>query len=730
MGLPPYAAHVLSSRRARRPAPVAVACLLVAAGLAFPGPAARAQSGPQPGSGIRLKLVRQPVWAEPGDRLGLRLRVFNDSGETLDGFRLSIAVYGAVATRSDLHATFDQVPPGLVASSYPREFLNLRIPSGGAHDVVVDDRIEDSLVSLRGETEPGVYPLTVSLVSADGGTTLDFVTTDLLYYPTRPEIPLDFVLVLPINAIPSESPDGVFRPNDAGGIPLEDALDGGWLEATVDALDDWAGGKGVRLGVAPTPRLMEELSHLADGYFREDAGERTEVEASSPRAKAAASALERLGEVLGRKGVQPLLTPYAFPDLPSLTRAPDQLLAQVDVGRTALKETLGLQLTPGWLFPPAGRLDPAALQLLGQNARRTFFSEGSLEEPLDPAQAGCPDPRLTFACPISVHLPAGGSTLGFAADQGVQDRFADLAQGGSRLDLQELFAETAMIHAELPGQSGRVVHATVPSLWHPPGRLLSVMLQGFARAPWLRTLTPGRALHQPVERAPRRLRQVLPPLQNDPGDSLLDEVDAAGDTVASFGSINPPEALVRRLSRDVLASQSRTWWTDPALAAAGQGYAAAARETALGELAKITIGGVTRVTMTSRHASIPLAVFNDADYPVRIRVRFSSTNFTFDPSEIEATFEPGVGRLPESVTATAKSSGIFPISVSAETPDGLVTFDQTEIRVRSTEFNRIALTLTIGALAFLIFFYMMKAVRRRRATRSESVAEAAPSGGA
>jgi hypothetical protein len=54
------------------------------------------------------------------------------------------------------------------------------------------------------------------------------------------------------------------------------------------------------------------------------------------------------------------------------------------------------------------------------------------------------------------------------------------------------------------------------------------------------------------------------------------------------------------------------------------------------------------------------------------------------------------------------------LTINTQTPDGELTFGTTVIEIRSTEFNRIALALTLGALVFLILFYGAKAVRRRR----------------
>jgi hypothetical protein len=74
------------------------------------------------------------------------------------------------------------------------------------------------------------------------------------------------------------------------------------------------------------------------------------------------------------------------------------------------------------------------------------------------------------------------------------------------------------------------------------------------------------------------------------------------------------------------------------------------------------------------------------------------------------------------VSAIARTSGIFTVTINTQTPDGKLTFGTTDIEIRSTEFNRIALGLTLGALVFLILFYTAKAVRRRRT--SDATADA------
>jgi hypothetical protein len=85
---------------------------------------------------------------------------------------------------------------------------------------------------------------------------------------------------------------------------------------------------------------------------------------------------------------------------------------------------------------------------------------------------------------------------------------------------------------------------------------------------------------------------------------------------------------------------------------------------------------------------------------------------------VSDTFEPGVTELP--IQASARASGIYPVRVRLETTEGFLVYE-TSIRIRSTEFNEIALAITLGALLFLVVFSTIRGVRRRR-SGSESTA--------
>ncbi|MFN2594627.1 MAG: DUF6049 family protein, partial [Actinomycetota bacterium] len=401
-----------------------------------------------------------------------------------------------------------------------------------------------------------------------------------------------------------------------------------------------------------------------------------------------------------------------------------ELLKQVTVG--AQKTRTALAIDPGtqWLFPPAGRIDGQTLSdlRLGQYAARTLWSQDSVEQPVDPAAAGCPSGSPSFTCPIEVDGPQGRS-LGYETDAGMEDRFAALAQGGQgRLDLQRLFAESALIWAELPGTEGRVVQATVPSLWHPSPTLMRQLFVGLAHAPWLRMRTPAAGLNHAVPAVTRHIVQTLDPLHDDPGTGYFEAISGASAETASFGQIEPPAALLDRLSDNVLVAQSRLWWGDAAAQTRGRSFADESARTARDELSKIDIGGVPEITMTSRSEDVPLVVFNDTGYPVNVLIHLSAQSLGLDRT-IHVRVATRTQQV--SVRITAKNSGIDPLQVSLETPNGRVIQTKT-IRIRSTNFNEVALAITLGAGIFLLLFYMMRGVRRRRSTTGEPEPDADP----
>jgi hypothetical protein len=722
---------------------LALIALLVACQAVATAPAGAQEE--QGGAG--LQLLGQPIWHDTDDSLNLRLRIDNTSSEPLDGYSLSLIAHGRTTSRSALQDTFSS-PPAFTTSAYQPELPGGPIQPGGSLSVSIEDPMT-RLSSLARAAEGGVYPVTIALFDGNGAE-LDSVTTPLIIYPSTPDPALNLVVVAPLNAVPSRGPGRVFStPADTSSSLEEAVLEDGWLNGLVAAFEAAAeperrqvsprrlrAGRrsnrrrpgprtqtvpALQLGIAPTPRLIDELADLANGFSTQEGGEEKRVPPSSDVSGAAADLLERISDLLVRPTVQPLLTPYAFPDLPALGRelGPFRMTKQINEGDLVLRNVLDLEAPPDWVLAPAGRLDQTTLEDLrslpglGEHA---FLSGDSIESSLGPARSGCPDPTLSFTCPVLLRT-AQGPTTGFVTDDALEDRVAGLAaESDKRLELQRFFADLAQIREELPGREDRVVQVTVPSLWHPRPRLSRLLFEGLQDAPWIDTFTPRGALdassgiHPPE---PKRLIGELEPLRSEPDEAWFASLQGALDSVESFSEVRPPQERIQQLSRNVMVAESRLWWPDVGLLTQGEGFADDTSAEVQRVFDSIEIGGIDEIRLTSRRGELPIEIRNQNDFPVTVDVRFSSNGLDLDRSVVDdQRIQPGTSlQLIEEMTV--ESSGIYTVSVSVTTPDGFSIADK-RIKIRSTEFNEVALGITLGALAFLILFYVAGVVRRRR----------------
>ena len=704
-------------RTSARTASILVAALVLGATVGVP---VRAQ---EPGP-VSITLVSQPIWHEPKDAFDLRLRITNEGSTTLEGFRLQVRVFDSVGSRSDLHENFEVDPTRFESGSFPVDHPDQSVVPGEATTVTIDENL-NQVGFLASSTIRGVYPLTVTVTDNDGLVALDTLTTQLIYLPTPVEVPLNVAFVWPFGDLPARGAGGVFEADPTTSMTrLETALDeNGWLTGIAAAMAS-PPAEDLRLGVAPEPRLIEEIGDMSDGYPRAEGEGRRTVPSGNEASRAAATVLDQIRAPIEAGDVQPILAPYSMPDLPSLEDL-EHLSSQLTAGEAVLEEVL--RVTPGraWIFPPGGRLDDATLERLHASggAASTFFSGDSLEEPVEGADPACRVDfvGITYTCPVSVTTPAG-QARGFVLDAELQERFTALKSlPADAVLLQRLFAEIMMIWAELPSVADRVVALSAPPLWHPPPRVSTRFVRALARAPWINAVAPSAGLRLGIGAIERDLVPEADVIRTRPDDTYLQAIDEATDVVDSFGLLQPPEGLIQRLQRDVLVAQSRMWWGDDLTLQSGVEFAEEARREAENELAKISIGGRDDITLTSSTGPVPMVLENNTGYNVSLEIHIESTDRDLEISDriISDTFEPGATNLP--VEASARASGIYPVRIRVTTSDGYEVH-QTSIRIRSTEFNEIALGITVGALAFLVMFYLFRSGRRKKASLAQDTA--------
>lgn len=730
-------------------------------------------------SSAKLTLVSQPPFYRPDDRLALKLRVTNQGFSPLRNLSVVVSAYDRVASRSALHEA-DAGNPGFATSSFPRGLRRVLVGPGDSALFELNEGIKD-LPTLDRATSDGVYPLAVSLFDESSSEPIDTLYVPAILYLHSPSPPLNLALVAPINAIPERGPQGVFVPGTSGHYPLESAISrSGWLRGLLAAISDIRhqsdrlaalkrreqkaleqarkkGGKNRRrtgslphpgairvpahiaLGIAPTPETVNEIKAVADGYRRLARGKVVRVRRNSSASARARSVLALLRRDLGDRASQTLLMPYSYADLPSLVRnfslGSGGLAAQIADARAALDAATGIRPSRHWFFPPAGRLGGLALDQLSfvstGELTHTFFAPVSIRQP-SPSRSGCPAAFGTLACPVEVRSEQGDVFAGYATDQDLQSLLGEMAQEqNGPLAIQRFLAETTMIREEAPGTAQRVVQASLPAFWKPSPALAHRFFHELALAPWLNTVTPSQGLHLTKRHVERRSVRSVPPSSQEPGGGFFQDILVAQIAINGFASMDPPTGVLTRLRRGTLVAQDRAWWRTPALISRGLSYPRTAQQEIDSTISSLDLVAARNITLTSKRGRIRLDLANGADYPLRASLNLTAQKLTFagNVNEIRRTVSiKGGGQKAMDFKVASQASGVSDININVETPDGSRVITTRRLTVRSTNFNQIALGITLGALLFLILFYATRPFRRRRARRRASPEPEDPAG--
>ncbi len=129
----------------------------------------------------------------------------------------------------------------------------------------------------------------------------------------------------------------------------------------------------------------------------------------------------------------------------------------------------------------------------------------------------------------------------------------------------------------------------------------------------------------------------------------------------------------------------------------------------------VTLTGQTDLNLTSRTGTLPVAIDNTNDYPVRLMVRIRSDRLRFpDGEEFAVVADPDVTRIDVPVEALA--TGSVPTFVEVRTPDGSLLLDDRQLNVRSTAVSGVGLALSLGALAVLAAWWI-RTWRKSRVSR-------------
>ncbi|HEX3426951.1 MAG TPA: murein biosynthesis integral membrane protein MurJ [Acidimicrobiales bacterium] len=682
--------------RGRRLAALAASLMVVlaASAVASPSPAA-AQTAPGAGSANggtnspigngELQLRSQSTWvANNGTfQVGVSVKTPNSVAD-----QLQVTLYGALPSRTDFTAslggrfytprlyTFDPVAVATVGTS-PSFAVAVNHQLSGGHTPSV-------YLSVS-----GVYPVTVDLYGSNGAL-LSRLVTYLVY--NGPDAAsngrLDVAWVAPFTAPPASK--GITAKEQAG------------LQALTQAL---AAHPNIPVTVDATPQTVEAM---ATGTGTERA------------------TVAQLAQLLGG-GDELVGSPYVRLDVPSMQAAglDGELGEQLATGQQVLVGTL--RATPdaaAWVEP--GPVTPASVDdLAGRGVRQMVVSPNSLSSL--PAE----DLTRTPAQPFSI-MGKSSRVAGLAMDQGLAAHFVSMPD--EQLAAQQLLAELAMIQYELPNRrGGRGVVIVPPSGWQADAAFLEPFLNGLSSAPMLAPVTVN-GLFSGVTPLPggggfgtSLVRSVVPLDQQPKGQPISDgaAIRVARSDVISLAAVVPAGTpAIAAADRQVLISESAD------IADRNRPSAVAAATAMISHLkTMVRLPGNQSITFTARQGRIPITMLSSAPYPLKVRLEMSSVKLAFQPVDVPGGRCTGTGSSEVCsmvlaaqdttirVPVVARTTGVFSLTVSLDSPDGVLNLATNQDTVRSTAASGVGVILSILAVLLLAVWWLRDVRHSRRARR-------------
>jgi uncharacterized protein DUF6049 len=669
--------------------------LMVVAVAAVPAPAARSRYSPNAqiaGATGLLRIASISPWVDDTHAFAVTAQVLNQTELTLDGVSVAVAVYGRVATRSQLRQALDGGTPTEALGSFSQSIPGSIGP--GQQRTVTLEQPATALIGSIART--GVYPIQVTLRDSHGEET---ASTAMPYFASQATNPLNVTWIVPVSA------------------PTVRPIDGAYTQAAIDSLgiaeltqqqQAIAARPGANLTLAPDPSLIDTLSDLADGFELTTPTGKQRVTPDDLIARAAADLLDEFRRSAQAAG-EIATVPYVPVDLPSLAQhnMRGDALRQITLGRSVTEQILRRAPSLSILVPPNLAFDTASASALAPlGISGLVLDPGSLpQKPIEPFQPGLFGPSRPVAL-------GDGSLKALLPDAFLTARLAGHEQGV--LVAQSLIAETASSYLEMPSfGSERVLVIDSPVRMAPTS--LAAAIDGLSNAPWIRMRSATEAL------------TILPPegaVLPLPVFARADQSFLAGARAARLALSTLESILVQPLperdeyDRNLLAAESSEWQVNPSV---GLQLARRVRSTVSGILSGIQVGSGRRVTLTSKSGSVPVTVINRNPFPVRLRVRVESAKVGF-PKGASAIKQVDPPNTTVDFTVLARAAGSFPLDVRLETPDGVRLIGRGSVILRSSAVSAVALLVVAGSTFFLLLAWARRSHKRTKAAAGASTA--------
>ncbi len=639
---------------------------------------------------VSLRLVSQTPWATVKDPVvDIAVLARNDGSDSLGDLTLGITIGAAVRSRNVYEQSLVDGP------SLPIDART--ISQTGTLDAGDERRFHISVdLSTIGDVsrlDSLVYPMRVDVRSA--GTPVAFLDSPIIFLVRKPEAPLLLTTVVELSAPIALGPDG--RLTDPA---FEAAIaPDGTLSSEVAALDRMADDAFSPVELVIQPALLDQLERMSDGFERVDG---STVAGGQGAAADAAAVLTGLKQIVGSPAVDLVALPFAAPTIPSLLASglASDVATQTASGRDTVRQILGVEPTSSVARPTAGALDDPALAALAALGATTIL--GNADTVARPPQPNDFTPPPT----ASVALGAQAQTL-VLPDPGTQSL---LAGNGFLNDpvraAQALLGELAAVWREQPVPSApRGVAVSLPSGL--PSRFWGAFLGRITSAPFLRSISAEDLVAQiPPPSAPSPLASPATARFSPPyAEAIKSE---RRDLVAFRSMMVQGSPIPDHLARDLLYAQSAEYLGNEG---AGRAWIDQVDRVTRAVFARAVPDTSQDFTFLAQTGSIPLTMGDPGDLPIHFSLQLRSSRFRFPQGDAQ---DVTLTRPDQIVTFQAKAlaSGQGTIQVTVRAPSGR-PIGQTQLTVRSTSVNHIALAVTIAAAVLLLVLWSRRLFRRR-----------------
>ncbi|HJQ44236.1 MAG TPA: DUF6049 family protein [Jatrophihabitantaceae bacterium] len=711
-----------------RTASIAAAVLLVAA-TSSPNATAADRETPLSDSSVTLTVVNvsrtTPAPSDTPAPLAITLNLVNTTDQTLTTVEIRGVRATPIETQSALNDAISrpQSPdPSLSVELATRDHKPVTTSLGPRTSTTVVFQTSTELPDDPGSIclcRTAIYPLYFSAHVTDPHGT-DVVVgnaqTYLPSFPTPADVqPVQVSWIWPILEHPHRLlDDSVFLDDD-----LATEVSVGRLDRVLQVLTTVA--DKVPITVLLDPELIDELAVMATGKYQVETG-RNLTREPGVGADAATAWLTRLRTALAQPGVQVSFTPFADPDVESLTQ--DDLSWTTNLGPAAqsrITDALGSIVQSNEVAWPVGEAasQPTVDALARQGATSIVLSDQSLPSlQTDTVENG-----------ITSLQSAAGPVSALVTSASVQRMVAPVVSlgGTGYAQLPQLVAQVA-IRAVESQNLGSYLPIVPPRFVNPSPDVAAAAILATSHTSWSKGLDVRDAARTIV---PSDHGGLVPPDLTTGGlpsgtISVARRVGEAVPALTTMLSASDADTLIGPFPAAVQRIESSEWRDAP-----DKGDAVARR---LGARVDQIESGVRivqpkngRYTLASSNSPLPIVVENTLAVPVTVRIRVASVKglpgfSARDPGRL--TIAPGERRTLQ-IPTRVERTGRFQVEAILLTPSG-DEIGSVELSVRSTALGTIGVIITAAAGGVLALALIVRALRRLRRRRGSAVPPAAP----